>query len=141
MPAVYGLCLRCGLWKPFYPKGGNQKHCIDCGREATRERVRERREYVDQVKLEAGCTDCGYREHSAALDFDHLPGYDKVQTVSALVTAGTLDEIKAEITKCEVVCANCHRVRTALRGWIKPGPYDGSATVTTGPVQLGLEGL
>jgi hypothetical protein len=48
------------------------------------------------------------------LEFDHLPGAVKVSTVSAMFASAkfTMDDIKAEIAKCEVVCANCHRIRT-----------------------------
>jgi hypothetical protein len=34
-----------------------------------------------------------------------------------MITKGTFEELEAEIDKCEVVCANCHRVRSAQRGW------------------------
>jgi hypothetical protein len=40
----------------------------------------EFRAYIQSIKMERGCTDCGYREHPAALDFDHLPGFVKKGT-------------------------------------------------------------
>lgn len=62
------------------------------------------------------CMDCGGRFPSVAMDFDHVEG-DKIAHVGAMTTA-SVDRLLAEIEKCEVVCANCHRVRTALRsGW------------------------
>lgn len=68
------------------------------------------------IKLERGCTDCGYRGHPDALEFDHLPGVVKVGNVSALIRLGySWAKIEAEIAKCEVVCANCHRIRTRTR--------------------------
>jgi hypothetical protein len=69
---------------------------------------------VAQTKLERGCVDCGYKKHAVALDFDHLPGFEKTAAVSNLLSC-TRARILAEIAKCEVVCANCHRVRTANR--------------------------
>lgn len=60
------------------------------------------------------CADCGGRFPPVAMDFDHLPGFVKVRLVSAM-TRGSERAIKAEIAKCEVVCANCHRVRTHAR--------------------------
>ncbi len=78
-------------------------------------RKKRLREQVKEYKLEKGCTDCGYREHYAALDFDHI-GDDKFKGVSRMVDAGySWKRIKQEIDKCEVVCANCHRIRTTDR--------------------------
>lgn len=71
---------------------------------------------VDRIKVERGCVDCGYDTHAVALDFDHLPGFDKAANVSQLVNrCASWERIRIEISKCEVVCANCHRVRTKLR--------------------------
>jgi hypothetical protein len=78
------------------------------------QRVPENRAFVAQIKLERGCVDCGYKKHAVALDFDHLPGFEKTAAVSNLLSC-TRERILAEIAKCEVVCANCHRVRTANR--------------------------
>lgn len=61
------------------------------------------------------CVDCGYND-IRALDFDHVRG-QKRNEVSALVTKGcSLKAIEEEINKCEVRCANCHRIRHAMQG-------------------------
>jgi hypothetical protein len=73
------------------------------------------RTFLDQTKLESGCVVCGYNSHPAALDFDHLPGANKVATIAKLFSGLKDDLLLEEIKKCEVVCANCHRVRTATR--------------------------
>ena len=84
-------------------------------RRTTRNRQARCRVIVVETKMSRGCADCGYRAHSAALDFDHLPGCDKHATVARLARRGSVERLLAEIAKCEVVCANCHRVRTATR--------------------------
>ena len=73
------------------------------------------RQIVQDYKLSKGCVDCGYKGHPAALDFDHLPGSEKLFNVSGRV-ARSADVVFAEMEKCEVVCANCHRIRTVTRG-------------------------
>jgi hypothetical protein len=71
-------------------------------------------EYLVNYKLEHGCTDCGYKEHQAALEFDHLPQFKKTQNVIRLAGRG-LNAVKKELLKCEVVCSNCHSIRTHNR--------------------------
>jgi hypothetical protein len=78
----------------------------------------ERRALVDRIKVERGCADCGFNAHPHALEFDHLPGTRKIDTVARLATTrprSPIDGLLAEIAKCEVVCANCHAIRTAGR--------------------------
>lgn len=60
--------------------------------------------------------DCGGRFHFSAMHFDHLPEYEKVEQISRLANSNTsYARIDAEIAKCELVCANCHAVRTFNR--------------------------
>jgi hypothetical protein len=55
--------------------------------------------------------------HHSAMHWDHLPGSFKRREVSMRVLCGFRREtILDEIAKCELVCANCHAVRTFERG-------------------------
>lgn len=83
--------------------------------EAKRRRVADRVERLNAIKLAVGCTDCGYRDHPAALEFDHLPGRAKVGEVGQLARSAAWEVVLEEIKKCQIVCANCHRVRTTAR--------------------------
>ncbi len=84
------------------------------GRVHTGPRGREARaETIRQYKLERGCADCGYNAHAAALDFDHVRGI-KLFNLNR-VACRSWEAIWEEVEKCEVVCANCHRVRTQER--------------------------
>lgn len=67
--------------------------------------------YVIEAKKNP-CVDCGNTFHPVAMDFDHVRG-EKINEVAYLVShARSIRVIQEEIDKCELVCANCHRVRT-----------------------------
>lgn len=92
----------------WYPK--NKKRRV----EINAKRILKIRNAVSEIKLNRGCFDCGYKEHPEALDFDHLR--DKKSMITTAVRSGwSIVRIMEEIEKCEVVCANCHRIRTANR--------------------------
>src|ERR1700680_1765034 len=60
-----------------------------------------------------GCADCGETD-LVVLEFDHLDPALKLDTLSQMIWGGSsLKRIAAELAKCDVVCANCHRRRTA----------------------------
>lgn len=75
----------------------------------------DKRRVMEEIKITRGCTDCGYRSHPQALVFDHLPGFKKLGTVADFCASGSMPQMLAEMEKCEVVCANCHAIRTANR--------------------------
>ena len=74
------------------------------------------RGFVLEFKKKGSCADCGLKgkEYPEVLDFDHLR--DKKFNISAFKrsTSGFL-KVKEEMSKCELVCANCHRIRTVKR--------------------------
>lgn len=80
-------------------------------RKQARERDKYIKQFLAQYKLEKGCQDCGYNKHRTALDFDHVTGDKKFN----LAFSKSITQAKAEIKKCEVVCSNCHRIRTYNR--------------------------
>lgn len=70
------------------------------------------RAYVRDVLLQSECIDCGISD-LLVLEFDHVEV--KEANVSDLVRSECgLARIQAEIDRCEVRCANCHRRRTTL---------------------------
>ena len=58
------------------------------------------------------CVDCGYSEHLAAIDFDHIEPSTKMTTVSKLLNNAPEELVWIEAKKCELRCANCHRIKT-----------------------------
>ena len=75
------------------------------------ERAKAVRIWIANYKLKKGCQDCGYKKHHSALEFDHVKGKKKIN----ISFAKSINQAKKEIKKCEVVCANCHRIRTYKR--------------------------
>lgn len=73
------------------------------------------RDFMTEFLLTKKCTDCGIKD-IRVLEFDHLPEYKKDKDISIMMGASySLDRIKKEIDKCEVVCSNCHRIRSYER--------------------------
>jgi hypothetical protein len=126
-------CRLCHVVKPvteFHRRGsGRQFWCKSCRKpydaayHAGRRKLRIAQKRVRRAALtdwmrelkSRPCVDCGNQFHPAAMSFDHLPGTQKRPDISNLVKAGCIGLARIEIAKCEIVCANCHAVRTFLR--------------------------
>lgn len=112
-------------------KRGTQAWCRDCRRaydrayfaknwEKRRQQERDRRnaltELMREIKARTPCADRGRYYPPVCLQFDHLPGHEKVGPLSEFAGQGWGRQRRLdEIAKCEVVCANCHSLRTAYR--------------------------
>lgn len=138
LPEPTKRCSCCRLVKPaseFHRDrtraDGLQSYCRDCNNSRAkrfhaenpdhcRERISKRAKRLrlaNHVRLfryllKHPCVDCGEAD-PVVLEFDHVTT-DKVANVSALLVKHW-EVIVEEIAKCEVVCANCHRRRTATR--------------------------
>lgn len=109
-------------------KDGCQGSCRDCNKayhyahwdrhmaqvKARDQRLRrENRQRMVDLLRRSRCADCGERD-IVVLEFDHLR--DKRWNIGAMISRNReWAQILEEIEKCEVVCANCHRRRTARR--------------------------
>jgi len=68
---------------------------------------------IDRIKARP-CADCGRSYPPFVMDFDHVNG-TKNFCIARARGGAALRRILAEVAKCEVVCANCHRARTQAR--------------------------
>ena len=74
------------------------------------------REYIWNHLSTHPCVDCG-QSYPAVLEFHHVRGV-KRKEVTRLVRDGySIKTIQKEIDKCDVVCANCHKLRTYKDSW------------------------
>lgn len=69
---------------------------------------------LDSLKTDP-CCDCGKNFPVEAMDFDHIDPTTKIDKISAMIYKGSEPLLLAEVAKCELVCANCHRIRTRKR--------------------------
>ena len=70
-------------------------------------------DYIISIKKLGRCADCGFsgRNFPSVLDFHHLKD-KKFNVASFSRFVVSLETVKKEIRKCELICANCHRIRT-----------------------------
>jgi hypothetical protein len=128
------LCGRCRKRKPLdaFHRWRNERQpwCKDCRRvydaayhqKVKHRRLQQKREYhrvflawSRTLKEGKPCADCGQVFHPAAMHWDHLPGFSKTGNLGDLARRHNRSRVIEEIKKCELVCANCHAVRTLSR--------------------------
>ena len=69
---------------------------------------------IQDYKSNHPCSDCHKQYPHFVMEFDHVPerGKKTIDISKALCLGWALARILKEIEKCDVVCANCHRLRT-----------------------------
>lgn len=116
-----------------YESNGRKKRCKTCvsdkararyaadpsksikrSTEWAKKRVQSNRELVWEYLLGHPCIRCG-ETNPVVLEFDHRDPTEKVDHVSRLINSPRCAKsaLMAEIAKCDVLCANCHRIKTA----------------------------
>ena len=103
---------KCRAGRP--KKKHSQKRSLETAR-LTKQQVRIDTRVKSMLYLSAkGCHKCGERD-PRKLEYDHKDPADKTRGISRLITDGYSwgsAVLRAEIRKCRVLCANCHRVHT-----------------------------
>jgi hypothetical protein len=133
-------CGRCGEFKLLSEfawrrkrRGQRDNMCRPCRSTYHREHyLANKQRYIDQARVRKQalrlerttyllgyfsnhpCTDCGETD-PIVLEFDHLDAEAKSFDIGQALSYRNWKSILEEMEKCEVVCANCHRRRTAVR--------------------------
>lgn len=109
---VNNECKSCkNLYNKEWYKKNKQKHRdqVNVSRKLS---SKQKREQINKIKS-VPCLDCGNTYPSYCMDFDHLE--NKEFGIASKITSYPIDRLLKEIAKCEIVCANCHRIRTYKR--------------------------
>jgi hypothetical protein len=100
-------------------KGTIAYHVGEGQKEKTKERTNRNRTILKRklwdYKESKGCIDCGEMYPSWMLDFDHKPEFKKVDSPTQMIHKYSWEKAMEEVKKCDVVCPNCHRIRTYCR--------------------------
>jgi len=82
-------------------------------RRGYKEKILQRnRKHIENVLHKSKCMDCGCNNW-VVLEFDHRDPLLKSENVSRLMHYASTASLQEEIEKCDIVCANCHAMRTA----------------------------
>lgn len=102
------FCRACKTEQPlenFYKRHGV---CKSCKQDAQKKKIKEfKRRCVEY--LGGKCLECGYHKCYMALDFHHRNPEEKDFKIAEAISKRFDDEIKRELDKCDLLCANCHR--------------------------------
>lgn len=119
-------CGECKETKPFTEftlrgkarLGEYQNNCNDCRLLVNRKYKSHNSDLVKRWKMLKGCALCDFKaEHSVQLDLDHIiPRKSKTYHKQAINTSWSKKRLKEELSKCQVLCANCHRLKTYRDG-------------------------
>jgi len=104
-------CRHCKETKEATEFYSGSKTCKPCYLARQKQREVMNRAWMQAYKLRHGCANCGYNEHPAALQFDHIDRSSKEANVGQM-SSYSRERMKKEIAKCRVLCANCHSIHT-----------------------------
>lgn len=94
-------------------KRHREKHIAQARRRSDKHRA-EMRRFLWLYKEAAGCAACPERD-PVCLDFHHMDDDKEIDIANAAHRGWGFSRILAEIDKCVVLCANCHRKEHAIR--------------------------
>lgn len=111
-----GVCITCQDEAELFEWAGTLK-CRECRKKERKvyylRHVGRNKDFVKVFKLDKPCFDCGVLYPPYVMDFDHRRPEQKIKSISDMCAQGmSLEVISREISKCDLVCSNCHRERT-----------------------------
>ncbi len=93
---------------------GLQATCKPCSLLRLKQHRQRIRKLVNRWKELKGCSVCGFKGHHFQLDLDHIDKTTKnnKDNSRAYEPSWKLERVKEELAKCQILCANCHRLKT-----------------------------
>jgi hypothetical protein len=78
--------------------------------------IKRNQQFIQDYKNSHPCADCGTQYPYYVMDFDHREANTKVSSIARLVGDNrSKKKLLEELEKCDLICANCHRIRTHNR--------------------------
>ena len=75
--------------------------------------IKQKKEFIMELKMSNPCLGCG-ETNPTVLEFDHINPKDKKGNIATMIRGGySVGTILKEALKCQILCANCHRKKTA----------------------------
>ena len=115
------VCARCKKRKPVEKfsteprkKNGVASYCKACLKEYLYARRRAQKAKIDLIKA-VPCLDCGSEFPPEVMEFDHVRGKKSFTISQMYAFYKPWKVVQEELRKCDLVCANCHRIRTKRR--------------------------
>jgi hypothetical protein len=114
------ICRECSIKRSKQYYDENKEHHVKVITERKVKTIFENRQRLFEFFKLNPCVDCG-NNNPIVLDFDHRDDVDKIAGVGDLIGRGcSWKTVQKEMEKCDVRCANCHRIRTAKQfNWYK----------------------
>lgn len=72
------------------------------------EQQKEINQYIVEQRKLCGCQKCG-EKRLYLMEFHHINAEDKINTIAHMIKSASSESLIAELNKCLVLCANCHR--------------------------------
>lgn len=92
----------------------NRQAMIDRAAKFKKEAIKRNKAHILQYLKDHPCVDCS-ESNPIVLEFDHVSGEKLANITDMVMRAMSIKNINLEIAKCEVRCANCHRIKTYER--------------------------
>ena len=112
---------RCDYCKKDYPESSfgialtrndkvyRRRKCANCYKLTKQKLTQKYFQWLNDYKVERGCSRCKIKD-VRVLDFHHKNEQHKLFTIGGFRRSVGFERIQAEVKKCEIVCANCHRI-------------------------------
>jgi transposase len=104
--------LGCSKGTIAYHLGKGQREKTNARTERSRTLAKRK---IWDIKENSGCVDCKEKYPHYMLEFDHLPEFQKLDSPTNIMHNYSWEKAMEEISKCDIVCANCHKIRTWQR--------------------------